>query len=225
VSLTHQSYEQYRTSSGYEWMMRIGDPRTPPILFIPPLFEEMNRTRALLAAVMRALALEGHGCWLPDLRGTGESPVALETVTFEDWRHDVAAAAEHVRQTAGKGPMVASLRGGALVDDAAVGACWWRFAPATGRALARDLDRASLTGGAEWGGYPASPELRRDLASAQPAEVAPLRLVRLDTDAADADGKVDGPSLWRRSEPGTSEALAAALAADLNQWSRSCAAS
>ena len=53
--------------------MRIGAAEAPPVLFVPPLFEEMNRTRALLAAVMRRLAARGHGCWLPDLSGTGES--------------------------------------------------------------------------------------------------------------------------------------------------------
>jgi hypothetical protein len=117
------------------------------------------------------------------------------------------------------------MRGGALIDDSVEAHCWWRFAPARGQALARDLDRASLAGGAEWAGYPASAELRRDLAAAEPAGVPKLRVVRLSTDAGEADGKIEGPALWRRSEPGTSEELAAALAADLNAWSRACAAS
>ena len=50
--------------------------------------------------------------------------------------------------------------------------------------------------------------------------VAPLRTVRLATDRAEADAKIEGPALWRRSEPGTSAALAEALAADLDEWSR-----
>ena len=32
-----------------EWLMRVGDEAAPAILFVPPLFEEMNRTRALIA--------------------------------------------------------------------------------------------------------------------------------------------------------------------------------
>ena len=60
--------------------MRIGAADAPPILFVPPLFEEMNRTRALIAAIMRALAARGYGCWLPDLPGTGESLRALGEV-------------------------------------------------------------------------------------------------------------------------------------------------
>jgi hypothetical protein len=225
VSAALQAYEQYRTPRTYEWMLRIGDPRTPPILFVPPLFEELNRTRALIVAVMRRLAAEGHGCWLPDLSGTGESLLALDTIGWGEWRDDVAAAAAHVAAAAGKQPVIASIRGAGLIDDAVEARGWWRFAQVRGQALARDLDRASIAGGADWAGYPASPELRQGLASAEPAAASPLRMVRLESDAATADAKVAGPALWRRSEPGTSEELAEALAADLNDWSRACAAS
>ena len=219
------AYEPFYNGWTNEWMLRAGDPRTPPILFVPPLFEELNRTRALIVAVVRRVAAEGSSCWLPDLRGTGESLLPLEDVTWSDWRHDVSAAAAHVSRESGRAPLVASIRGGALLDDAVEAAGWWRFAPATGAALARDLDRASLTGGAEWAGYPASPEMREELRSAAADAVTPLRTLRLATDAGEADHKLAGPALWRRSEPGNSAELAAALAADLNQWSRSCAAS
>ena len=63
------------------------------------------------------------------------------------------------------------------------------------------------------------------LEAATPAHVAPLRTVRLATDRAEADAKLDGPALWRRSEPGNSAELAEALAADLVKWSRICAGS
>src|SRR5687768_8408820 len=99
--------------------MRIGAADAPAILFVPPLFEEMNRTRALIAAIMRRLASMGHGCWLPDLSGTGESERPLEQVEWDDWRHDVTAASAHVAGKTGKPPLVASLRGGCLIDDAA----------------------------------------------------------------------------------------------------------
>ncbi|MDB5667520.1 MAG: hypothetical protein JWL74_470, partial [Alphaproteobacteria bacterium] len=170
-------------------------------------------------------AAEGNGCWLPDLRGTGESMLSLEDVTWDDWRHDVSAAAEHVAKESGKRPIMASVRGGSLVDDGVDASAWWRFAPATGAALARDLDRASLAGGAEWAGYPASPALRESLRGATAADVTPSRTLRLETDAGPADCKVAGPALWRRSEPGTSAELAKALADDLIKWSRTCAGS
>jgi hypothetical protein len=101
-------------------MMRIGS--GPALLFLPPLFEEMNRTRALLATVMGILAGEGYGCFLPDLPGTGESERALEEVSWDDWRSAAAAAAEACGATAG-----VSLRGGALLDDPVPRR--WRFAP------------------------------------------------------------------------------------------------
>jgi alpha-beta hydrolase superfamily lysophospholipase len=204
-----------------EWLMRIGGEDAPPILIVPPLFEEMNRTRALIAAVMRRLASQGFGCWLPDLGGTGESARDLADATWDDWRHDVTSACAYVTEKAGK-PLVASLRGGALLDDAAAARGWWRFAPAEGLALSRDMVRAGLAG-VEWAGYAPSDALKAALSGATPAQVTPLRLVRLETDAQAADAKIDGPALWRRSEPGTSEALAEALAADIAAWSASCA--
>jgi alpha-beta hydrolase superfamily lysophospholipase len=212
-----------RSESGgrREWLMRIGAEGAPPILFVPPLFEEMNRTRALLAGVMRRLAAQGFGCWLPDLSGTGESERELGEVAWDEWRHDVTAAAAYIAEKAGK-PLIASLRGGVLLDDEAAARGWWRFAPVDGLALQRDMVRAGLAG-VEWAGYAPSDALKAGLAGATQADVAPLRTVRLDTDAQPADLKLDGPALWRRSEPGTSDELADALAVDLAAWSGQCA--
>lgn len=215
------AFETFPGKAGPEWMMRIGDAEAPAILFVPPLFEEMNRTRALLADVMRRLAALGHGCWLPDLCGTGESLRALGDVQWGDWRHDVMSACIHVSEKAGQ-PLVASLRGGSLLDDAAAGRGWWRLAPASGAALTRDMVRAGLAG-VEWAGYAPSDDLKADLAAATPCPVSPLRTVRLVTDRGEADGRIDGPALWRRSEPGRSAALAEAMAAEIHAWSRSCA--
>lgn len=215
------AFETFPGKTGPEWMMRIGAPRAPAILFLPPLFEEMNRTRALIAEAMRRLAARGHGCWLPDLSGTGESLRALGDVRWSDWRHDVTSAALHVTEKAGK-PVVAAFRGAALLDDAAEARGWWRLAPADGGALTRDMVRARLAG-VEWAGYAPSADLKSDLAAATPAAVARLRTVRLASDRGEADHRIDGAALWRRSEPGRSAELAAAIADDLHDWSRACA--
>jgi hypothetical protein len=193
-------------------MMRIGS--GPALLFLPPLFEEMNRTRALLATVMGTLAGDGYGCFLPDLPGTGESERALEEVSWQDWREAAAAAFK----AAGASACV-SLRGGALLDD--VAPVRWRFAPATGASLARDLSRAGLMteGG---GGYAPSADLLEPLGAAEPAAGAKVRTLRLSTDRADADLKLAGPPLWRRAEPQNSSELAEAMALDISQWMRSC---
>lgn len=211
-----------RCSGSGEWLMRIGPAEAPPILFVPPLFEEMNRTRALLAGAMRALAGRGHGCWLLDLPGAGESERPLDGVGWDEWRSAVAAASRHVAAASGKQPHCASLRGGALLDDAAEAASYWRFAPAGGASLARDLGRAAMVGGAELAGYPLSAPLMASLEAATPADVALLRVVKLDSDRTAADGRLAGPALWRRSEPGSSAELSEAIAADIDDWVRQC---
>ena len=224
MSDTALAYLQYRSDGRDEWMMRIGATAAPPILFVPPLFEEMNRTRALLADVMRALASHGHGCWLPDLKGSGESEASLDNVHWDEWRHDVTAAAALVESESGRTPLVASVRGGGLIDDAASAIGWWRLAPVAGASLARDMVRAGLAG-VEWAGYAPSPELRGRLEDATPIDQAPLRIARLASDAGAADVKLPGPALWRRSEPGASAELAEAAAADIAAWYATCAAS
>jgi hypothetical protein len=224
VSPAPLAYAQYKSDGRHEWMMRIGAADAPPILFVPPLFEEMNRTRALIAAVMRALASRNHGCWLPDLKGTGESEAPLDKVAWDDWRHDVSAAAAYVEWEAGRAPLIASLRGGGLIDDAAGAIGWWRLAPVAGASLARDMVRAGLAG-VEWAGYAPAAELRGRLEDAVPVDQAPLRTVRLASDAGTADVKLSGPALWRRSEPGGSPELAEAAAGDIAAWNAKCAAS
>jgi pimeloyl-ACP methyl ester carboxylesterase len=195
-------------------MMRIGS--GPALLFLPPLFEEMNRTRALLASTMRTLARQGFQCWLPDLPGAGESERALDDVSWQDWRDAAAAALEAAGAVAS-----VSLRGGALLDEAAPAR--WRFAPATGASLARDLARAGLMteGG---GGYAPSAALLAGLAQAEPAAGGTVRTLRLSTDRGEADLKLEGPPLWRRAEPQNSCELAEAMAGDISQWVRACGA-
>jgi len=218
---TGLAFERFRVKDREEWLMRLGRPHAPAILFIPPLFEEMNRTRALIVAVMNRLARRGHCCWLPDLSGTGESERDLGDVTWRDWRHDVTFAAAHITEQS-KYPLVASLRSGALVDDEAKARGWWRFAPQDGSSVARDMARSGLAGGVAWAGYAPSDDLKAALVAAKPAAVKRLRTVRLSTDPGEADAKIEGPALWRRSEPGNSAELADALAADLQRWSGEC---
>ncbi len=214
----------YETFGGAEWVMRIGAAEAPAIMFVPPLFEEMNRTRALIAAAMRGLAARGFGAWLPDLRGTGESEGLLDEAKWSDWRHDVMTAADHVRTRSGAPPMLAAVRGGCLIDDAASAIGWWRLAPVDGSSLVRDMVRSGIAG-VEWAGYPASPDVRGRLHDSRPFLQEPLRVVRLATDPGAADIKLQGPALWRRSEPGTSAELAEAMAGDIASWHATCAGS
>jgi pimeloyl-ACP methyl ester carboxylesterase len=218
------SYDHYPSDGFNEWLMGIGSANAPPILFLPPLFEELNRTRALIAAVMRLVAAKGHGCWLPDLPGAGESERPLEGVGWETWRSAVKAASAQLSR-GGTLAAVVAIRGGCLLDDAASAACAWRFAPVSGASLVRDLSRAGLTSGGGTAGYEPSSLLLGPLERAEPQAVGKLRTVRLASDPADADLKIEAPPLWRRSEPETSSELAAAIARDILKWIRQCGAS
>lgn len=217
------AYDRYTAAGFDEYVMRIGAADAPPILFVPPLFEEANRTRALIAATMRRLAARGFGCWLPDLPGTGESERALRDVAWDDWREAAREAADHAAAAGGRAPLVAAIRGGALIDDEAEGCGHWRLAPVAGASLARDLERTGLAGGADWAGYDAGSALREAVQAAVPRPAARLRTMRLASDRADADGRLDGPALWRRSEPGMSAAMAETMAAEIAAWAQTCA--
>ena len=222
-------YGRYSTGGADEWMMRIGTAESPPVLLLPPLFEEMNRTRAFLASVMRALAGHGFGCWLPDLPGTGESETALETCSWTGWRNAARDAAEHIAWANGRQPITASFRGGALLDDAVPAAALWRFAPAEGASLARDLIRSAMMAPeamqgpvVELAGYRISDTFLADLRDASLAQAERLRTVRLESDRGEADLKLAAPALWRRSEPANSPETAELIASDIKMWCDQC---
>ena len=194
--------------------LRFGLNHDHQIIVIEPFFEEANRCRRLIAEVMRSLDTLGVGSSLADLPGTGESSVDIAEVRLADWR----AAAKNLNPA-----LVASFRGGALIDDvASLGS--WRFAPETGSRIVRDLKRATLTSVDRtlYAGHALSEEFLAELETAMPLPRASLRTVRLETDADKADIKFPGSPLWRRAEPGEDSALATALAADLADWARQC---
>lgn len=207
------------------------------ILLVAPLFEEANRMRRTLALAMRALAAEGFAACLPDLPGQNDSPVATEVVDLDIWRSALAEVAAGLT-----GPViVASVRGGALIDDAVIGARgWWRLAPVGGEALLRVMLRTRVAADREAGkessiealreagrsatlllaGNRLNPLMLDGLESAQPAPVAPLRSVKL----GEGDGAITGTPLWLRAEPGEDATMARAMACDIAAWSRSCVA-
>jgi pimeloyl-ACP methyl ester carboxylesterase len=200
--------------------MRTGPVDGAAILLIPPLFEEMNRTRALLVSVMLRLGGQGFNCWLPDLPGTGESERPLESCVWSDWTGAVRTVAELAREPRGS-LMIASVRGGALLDEVP-DAAHWRFAPVEGGSLLRDLSRSGLVGGEAHAGYMLSPSLAAAVGAAVPPDAAPCRTVRLASDPKPADKELEGPALWRRSEPANSTELAELIASDIGNWAHVC---
>jgi hypothetical protein len=200
---------------------RTGRSHALQILILEPLFEEANRCRRLIAEMMRALDTLGIGSTLPFLPGTGESVIDIADVSLADWRQAVATAAE-----AAKPVVIASLRGGSLIDGCGAAMGYWRFATETGTRIVRDLRRTQLSGETGlYAGHRLSDKFLAELEAASPPMVMPLRTVRLDRDAQPADALITGSPLWRRAEPGEDAALATVLAHDLAAWVKQCAAS
>ncbi len=204
-----------------EFMLAYGPDNGPQLLILQPLFEEMNRCRALVAALCRDLARRGFGCWLPDLPGTGESPRALETVDWPLWNEAVRAVATLIEERSGHSASCVSLRGGTLLDG--IDARRWRFAPTSGRSLLSDLRRSALAGGGDPttpAGYQLSTALNDALQAANVVADDDARMLRLVSDDHPADRHIDAAPLWRRPEPTRDDALATLLAEDIVEWQR-----
>jgi len=217
-----------------EHHLRIEPAATPraTILIVPPLFEEANRTRRTLVLAMRALAAKGFSAAMPDLPGQNESPVALENVDLAVWQAALAEVAAGI-----DGPvLVASVRGGCLIDHPVAAAGWWRLAPVGGSSLLRTLLRARVSADREAGvtssieslsetakneplllaGNRLSPAMVAQLGAAEAQPVEPLRIVALGA------GGIAGTPLWLRAEPGEDAAMAEAIAGDIAAWSATC---
>jgi hypothetical protein len=205
------------------------------VLFVPPLFEEANRVRRTLVMAMRALAARGVASVLPDLPGQNDSIVPTAAVDLARWRGALTevAAAEHAPV------LIASVRGGALIDDGAKALGWWRLAPVAGASLLRTMLRARVASDREAGvesstdalmaeaatrplllaGNLLSPAMIAGLQTAHPVGVEPCRTVTLGEGA----NAIAGSPLWLRAEPGEDAGLALAMAEDIAAWAATCA--
>jgi hypothetical protein len=212
-----------------EFLLTLGAGDGVAVLLVPALFGEMNRCRRLLTDVMVALAGQGRGCALIELPGTGESLTPFEATTLDHWREAVRVAAATIAEATGTAPLIASFRGGALLEGRVPAAARWRMAPLDGPAVLRDLARAqrltSAAGraGPHFAGTPLAPGLAAPLAEAKIEGTA--HVARLPEDAQPADVRLEGTPLWRRAEPGRDLTLAAAIAADIEGVAAACASS
>jgi hypothetical protein len=222
-------YRTYNFAGHDEICLGFGAGLPRQILIIPPLFDEMNRVRRMLAQAMRQLDAHGIGSVLIDLPGCNESLAKLEAQSLDGWRGAVAACAEQLGAT-----HIASLRGGALIDDG-VALPHWRLAPAKGGSLLKTMIRTRIAGEREAGravteaelmaaaergplelaGNRLGPAMVAQLANAQPGAVSNLTERKLGDD-------ITGSPLWLRAEPQDDAAMSASIAADLDRWSASC---
>jgi hypothetical protein len=201
-------------------MLRFGPDSGPVVLALPPLFEEANRTRAMLVDVLRRLAALGIGSALPDLPGQGESGMPTHAARLTSWRQAAASAAAALPSPV----HVVAWRGGSLIDREISPTSRWHLSPLHGEAIVRDLLRVrQLARSEDYAGNVIDPALLDELAVAEPVTQRPLRVVRLESDPRAADRKIAAAPPWRASEPVTDPALQRALAEDIAGWIAQCA--
>ncbi|SEK62035.1 hypothetical protein SAMN05216382_0775 [Sphingomonas palmae] len=193
----------------------MGPDEGPTILSFPALFEEANRTRAILVRVLRRLAQAGWSVALPDLPGQGESTTPVVEVDLAAWREAAVAAAGVLSSPS----HVVAIRAGALVDADVAAASRWYWSPITGEEQVRELTRQRALGdGDGYAGNDLSDALLAQLRDAQPTITPPPRVVRMERDPRLADRKVAGAAPWRASEPSCDPMLVASLANDIAEW-------
>lgn len=226
---------QYSFSGNSEQYLHLGRKHPRQILFIPPFFEEMNRTRWLLLAAMRTLDEARIGTILPDLPGQNESLVPDSGISLSTWR---AALERLVAQSGVIIDMIAAFRSGSIIDDAVNCARHWRLAPEDGVNLLRQLVRTRLASDREAGlapskagllaqarqesvmfaGWEIPPAMIQELETSGLPTHDEVRTVLLEDSTAPADAYVSGKPLWRQSEPQEDHWLAQQIAADIAAW-------
>ncbi|WP_287979794.1 hypothetical protein [Sphingomonas sp.] len=232
--MTGLATDHYDWAGGREAMLRFGRPDWPTVVVAQPLFEEANRTRRLIATVLRLLATDGIGGALPDLPGTGDSLVATVDARLDHWRSAFASACARVEAPV----RVLAIRGGTLID-AAARAPRFHFAPVSGADLVRDLLRARRAAALAAGDVVRADDPR---VPGPPLHLAGNHIDRtllkalMDAEPGTADRAytlfaahgsphptlpaTTRVALWRASEPGDDPALARSLADAILDWFR-----
>ena len=226
---------QYSFSGKNEQYVHLGRNHSRQILIIPPFFEEMNRTRWLLLTAMRTLDQAKIGTILPDLPGQNESLAPDDTINLSVWRTAIERLAA---QSGVIIDMVASVRSGAMIDDAIHCSRYWRMAPEDGPSLLRQLVRTRLAAereageamskelllaqarleATEFAGFRLNPDMIAELQAASLPMHDDVRTVLLEGSAEKADAYLQGRPLWRQAEPEMDHWLAQQIAADMAAW-------
>jgi hypothetical protein len=222
--------QYYDAPSGREFCLSFGVATAQRrIMIIPPLFDEMNRMRRVIVSAMRHLERFGIASFLPDLPGCNESIADLTTHSLSTWKLAMASAANR-----GNSTHIASLRGGALIDETHSDLPHWRFVPAKSETLLKAMLRTRVAGDKEaglittsasllkqaehspieLGGNWLGPQMIAELSVTEAEQLHDLRVVTL----GDGPNAVTGSALWLRAEPQDDANFAVAIADDLAQW-------
>lgn len=202
-----------------EYALAFDRGRAQRVLIVPALFDEGNRMRRLTVEVMRRLDRAGIDSLAPDLPGTNESVLALESIGPAQWRTAMAAAAAHFGAT-----HVLGIRGGCLFTPSLPK---WHYAPVKGAQILRSMLRARMFADREAGreqtrealtdmarteditlaGYPLNAALFREIETLEPDPSVPTI----------EQERIGGSGLWLRAEPDEDASQADALAALLSE--------
>lgn len=85
------------------------------VLYIPPIADEMNRSRAMIAAQARCLASSGLRVVLPDLAGCGDSEGEFQDASWAQWLEDLQQVYASIAAAADGPVSLWGLRLGALL--------------------------------------------------------------------------------------------------------------
>lgn len=228
--MTLPLHRTYTYGGRQEFCLCFGDDAASRcVLIIPPLFDEMNRTRRMLVEMMRMLAERGVRTVLADVPGCNESLADIAVQTLDEWRQALRIVVGEMGIT-----HIVSVRGGAFIDDVA-DVPVLRLAPVKGSSLlktmlrtrliadkeggksstAEDLLAASKSQPLELSGYLLSADMLASLDSATPADLPQVQEVGI--------AEINGSPLWLRAEPQDDPAMSAAFAARITDWSAACA--
>lgn len=227
--------QYYNAPTGRELCLGFGDPAASRrIMVIPPLFDEMNRMRRILVSAMRYLDSDSIASFIPDLPGCNESLADLAQQSLPGWRDVLTCAAQAFAAT-----HIVSVRGGALIDDGTPELPRWRLAPVKGESLLKAMLRTRIAGDKEAGlttsiadllqqarqhpielaGNWLGPDMVAELERAEPSTFGLIRTVSL----GEGPDAIPGSAYWLRAEPHYDADFAQAIAADIGQWSATCA--
>jgi len=191
----------YDWPGGREAMLRFGPDDGPVVVAALPFWDEANRSRHLVAAMLRHLAARRIGGVLPDLPGMGDSPVATAATRLSAMRDAHAALVGQL----GPRPIYAlGLRSGTLIDAASPLTGRWHLSPMTGTEVIAALLRLRAAAGERisrdtllasrapiaFAGNVVAPDMLAELEAASPIRSAPRhRVVTLSSPPACAPAK------------------------------------
>lgn len=207
-----------------EYFIAFDKGRGTKILMVPPLFDEHNKMRRQMIAVMRNLDAAGIDSVLPDCPGWNESLQPMEEQSLTGWNEALQAASGFTEAT-----HVMAWRSGALISPRHLPG--WLYAPLSGAKILRsmmrartisareagveenlaDLEQAGRQHGVALAGWHLGPELFCEIETAEPPATEMQREI--------PQRAIGGTGLWLRAEPDydplQAEALAAKVLEDL----------